>query len=660
MPATGQRPKELYVRCGLAAFGGLLFGVSAFWSGFYDTALWSPASLVFLTIALTFVIAVRRLPSGTALALVGGLAGLWLWSLLSSGWADRADLALVAANRWALYTAVAITLVLLVDRDRRVALVLLGACSAAALAFAGYVLVRMLLPSAQELFLATNLNQPIGYVNAEANLLLLGFWPLVAVAAHTRRRLPAALAIAGATALGALLLADERRGTVVALALSGLVLFALVPGRRTRLWVVLAVAAGVALAAHWIAPIYQHPDPATGVATLHDIHQAALAALLAGAGVGCVWAVLLSCGAAARGRVDGADRRLAQASTAALAGLALAAAVAVGLNAGSIEHRIRDQYNAFIHLSPSPQSFRLFSGGGNRYDYWRVAWKEFEQEPLRGVGAGSYTVGYFRDRRTAEDITQPHSIELQTLAELGLVGGLALALFLGAPVLGLWRWSRRAKAPGIERLVAVGAGGLFLSWLGQTSVDWIHLFPGITALALGAAVVLVSPTGDAPSPADGPKRRALPAWASAGRLGRLLRAIVVAAIVVAALLTARTMVADHLRADARALLARDPVAALAKTNDALALEGDSVDTYYVRAAALARLDLYPDARAALERAIANGPEDWVSWGLLGDLALRHGDDAAAAAAYRHAVRLNPMVAVDLPVVVAKKVRTARR
>ena len=185
-----------------------------------------------------------------------------------------------------------------------------------------------------------------------------------------------------------------------------------------------------------------------------------------------------------------------------LIALALAAGLTAALDARQIGHQIRTQYDAFVKLSPSPASFRLFSGGGNRYDYWRVALNEFEHAPVGGAGAGNYTVGYYRDRRTTEDVTQPHSLELQTLAELGLVGGLALILFLAGPLLGLWRWSRRAAAPGTERMLAVGAGGMFLSWLAQTSVDWMHLIPTLTALALGAAAVLVSaPAGIAASPA---------------------------------------------------------------------------------------------------------------------------------------------------------------
>ena len=295
---------EQRARCGVAALCGVLFGLSAFWSGFYSSALWSVASLVFLAAALAFVVATRERPSATALAAVGGLTGLWLWSLVSRGWADRADLALVAANRWALYAAIMTALVLLVGRDRRVASALVGACAAASWGIAVYLLVAMLLPGAQGLFLGINLNNPIGYANGQANLLLLGFWPLVAVAEDARHKLRSALAIGGATVIGALLLAAQRRGSLLALVVSGLLLLALVPGRRTRLWILVAVVAGVGVAGGAISPLYQHPDP-SGVASVHNIHQAAVAALLAGAGVACVWALTLTVAAMVRGARQG-------------------------------------------------------------------------------------------------------------------------------------------------------------------------------------------------------------------------------------------------------------------------------------------------------------------------------------------------------------------
>ena len=80
---------------------------------------------------------------------------------------------------------------------------------------------------------------------------------------------------------------------------------------------------------------------------------------------------------------------------------------------------------------------------------------------------------------------------------------------------------------------------------------------------------------------------------------------------------------------------------LAKANDALALNADSLPTYYLKAAAYARLDDYLRARATLLAATRREPHDFVTWALLGDIALRRGDRAAAARSYRRARALNP-------------------
>ena len=105
---------------------------------------------------------------------------------------------------------------------------------------------------------------------------------------------------------------------------------------------------------------------------------------------------------------------------------------------------------------------------------------------MRGIGAGNYDRTYFLERRTTEDIRQPHSIELQTLGELGLVGGVLLAVFLVAVLAGFARRARAAADEPRVRGLAVAAGGAFLVWLVHTSVDWLHLIPGITGIALAS------------------------------------------------------------------------------------------------------------------------------------------------------------------------------
>ncbi len=465
----------LRVHRGIAAACGALFGASVFAFGFYDPSHWGPLALAVLAVCLALIASLRACPSVSALTAIAGLAGLWLWSLLSRGWSPSPATALVDANRWALYAAMLAALVALVGADRLTARILVGACAAAVLAIAGYVLVRMLAGTAGSLFLGVRLNGPIGYVNAQADFLALGVWPLLAVAERTARPLRAGLALGTATTLGALVFVAQSRGSLLAFAASAIAIVALVPGRRARLLALALVLAGLYVASGRLAGVYRHPSPATGLVTVSALRSAAVAALLAGVACGAAWAGAgLARRALARVPLAGRDAGTV-AATALLAVLLAGGLAAVAARQSSIRHDISDQYDAFVHLGASPggAQSRLFSGGGNRYDYWRIAWKEFESQPLRGVGAGGYDVGYYRDRRTNEDIRQPHSVELQTLAELGLVGGLALLAFVGAGLAGIWR-CRRA-----DRLLAVAAGGTFCVWLAHSSLDWIELLPGL-------------------------------------------------------------------------------------------------------------------------------------------------------------------------------------
>ena len=291
--------------------------------------------------------------------------------------------------------------------------------------------------------------------------------------------------------------------------------------------------------------------------------------------------------------------------------------------------RIDREYHNFVELrSTGDRDSRFTSGAGNRYDYWRVAADQFADDPIRGVGAGNYDRTYFLERRTSEDVRQAHSIELQTLGELGLPGIAALALFLIAVLAGFARRARAARHSLEERGLAVAAGGAFLVWLLHTSVDWLHLIPGITGLALAFAAVLV-----------GPWRR--PAAERATTLRRVAVLASTVVIVLGAVLVGRAAMAEKYRSDARDALAVSPVSAISKANDSLALDDETLDTYYIKAAGYARLDEYRRARSTLLEAIRREPHDFVAWGLLGDLAVRRGDFAQAKVAYRRASQLNP-------------------
>jgi tetratricopeptide (TPR) repeat protein len=505
---------------------------------------------------------------------------------------------------------------------------LLGGATASVVAVGLYLVARMVLGDGPSLFVARRLTFPLGYTNAQGGFLLLGFWPLVAVAERGRSVLWGSLAVGTATLLAGLMVLSEARGVAFAFVVSAGVLLVVVPGRRARLWVLIAVLAGVALVIDPALGVYGHA--ALGRPSAGAVRDAGERIVLMAAVVTLLWAAAVAVLQALRRRDPTIGKTLNALSAGALVLLALLGGGAAATNADTIRHHIRQQTDAFFHLNGGSTRSRFLTGSGNRYDYWRVAVREFRDRPLEGQGAGSYAPTYFLERRTTENIRQPHSIELQALAELGLVGAGALMLFLGAIAFGLARTARAGRSDPWARAAAVGAGGAFLAWLAQTSVDWLHLIPGVTGIALAAAAILSAPWA-------APERRI-----EVSRTGAAALVAVYAVVIgLAAFVVGRSVLAQHYRAEARSAVRGDPAHALAKANDSLDLNADALPTYYVKAAALAGLHSYEGAHATLLAAARRVPDDFITWGLLGDIAVRRGDFALARQYYRRAARLNP-------------------
>lgn len=601
-------------------------GLSPALYGFYSLSVWGPIALFALAALFGLVVARPAAPRATALVAVGGLAFLWLWSFASTGWSESADQALTSSNRWMLYATMLGILVLLL-RDEKLVRLLLGSAAAAVVAFGGYLVVHLLGSGGADLFLSGRLHEPLGYVNGQAGYLLLGLWPLVALAERARSHLLAGAAVGAGVVLAGLAVLGQTRAIVPAVIVSAVVLVVALPGRRARLWTLLATGTGLAAALAPLLDVFESGEGATP--DLDTLHGAVLGLLAAAVAAGGVYALARRLAVRAGERLG--ERRLVTASSVALACVLGAAAIGGLVAIGNPIDRVRQEADAFKNLGVDSQGerSRFTSGGGNRYDYWRVAAGQFGDHPVRGIGAGNYDRTYFTERRTTEDIKQPHSLPLQTVAELGIVGGVGLLAFLGALVAGFSRRARAARTSDRDLAVAVAGGGMVLVWLVQTSVDWLHLLPGVTGIALCGAAALVAPW----KRERAAERRS---WA---------RIAVVAAcallVLFGATMVGRSALAEKYRSDAEDALRSDPRRALDRAADSLSLNDEALATYYLTAAAHARLGRYEPARAALLEATRREPHDFVTWGLLGDIAVRRGELAQASSAYRRAAELNP-------------------
>lgn len=597
----------------LAAIG-VACGLSPFAGGFYDSSIWAPAGLGLLVVLTAALIAGPQALPWRAIVAPAAIAALALVALASALWTDSIERAVVEGNRLLLYAA-ALALLVVVLRSDRGAAIAFAAFVAGAVAVGGWVLAGLLGGDAS-LFLAGRLHEPLGYINAQASFFVLALWPCLALAERRGSALAAGAGLAGATLFAGLAVLGQSRGAVLAALLSLLVVLAVVPGRLRRGAAILALAACLGPALPALLDVY-----GSG-ATAGSLRGAGAALLLAGVAAGALWSVLVLVEQRAGGP---ALRRAAVTGMAVLLVGGLAAGAAGSSRIATFAER---QYTAFVTLGGpqgEPTASRLASGAGNRYDYWRVAVGAWRERRLAGVGAGGYVVPYFARRTTAEDIRQPHSLPLQVLVELGLVGALLLAVALGLIAAGAWRRVRAA-----ERAPAVVAGlGVAVAWLVHASVDWMHLLPGLTGIALLGAAVLLRPAGPRRARV---RRRAAPLPAAL---------IVGLAIAVAALSLSRQGLSERYVERAQAALAGDPRRALVEANRALRLDRESIAAHYAKAAALARFGDGAAARRALTDAARREPRNFVTWTLRGDLSLRQGNLRAARADYRRAARLNP-------------------
>jgi tetratricopeptide (TPR) repeat protein len=206
---------------------------------------------------------------------------------------------------------------------------------------------------------------------------------------------------------------------------------------------------------------------------------------------------------------------------------------------------------------------------------------------------------------------------------------LAVGVVLGARGL-------RSAAAGSSKVSAtmVAATGVTVVWFVDTSGDWMHLIPGVSAIALAAIAILCRGASLLPGAAGRTSpARPLPALAGTAAVALVL-------VIGGASLLRSTLVQRFLD-DARAELAAHPAAAITDAQRALRLDSAQLDAYYLKAAGLARFGRAREARATLLAAAREDPTDFVTWTLLGDLEVRLADFKAARAYYRRAYALDP-------------------
>jgi O-Antigen ligase len=622
------------------AFAVLLLVLATTSQGAFAISRWAPLTLFTLAALIGALlarggVAFRSRPVYVTLGAIWGLA---VWSMLSMLWAKSSGNAFQAGDRMILYAAIA-TLPFAFPVSRSSLAAAGWSISIGIGAVAMYVLIRLLIDGSP-LFLAGRLNGPVNYRNATALLFALPFWPLI-VAAATRsyRRGLRASAFAVATLCLGLAFLTQSRGIVLGLAVGALVALALGPDRVRRAWVAGLSVAGVAAAAPTLLRPY-HAFTAGRLVTTHDITVAgqALALLTVVAfGVGLLLA-LFDQGLRAN------SPQMRHVHQAARIGLAVVAVTAVVGGLAAIGNPVtfaRKKWDQFTSLSANsnPSSTRLVSVGGQRYDLWRVAVKEFESAPILGVGSDNYEFGYYRGRKTNRNLDDPHSLLFALLSENGAVGVVLLLVFLGGIAAVIRRgWPTMSPA---ERRNVIGPAAAGAVLMGQSAVDWIWLIPGLTAVGIFALSVAAAQA------AAGEDLEALLAENEAGRreprsrLARLGRPAAVGALVVAVAGVLALFLSDAYIQRARTL-EDSPSKELPAAQMAGIFDPWSVTPHYLESSAYESMGERVKAFGQLNDALSLEPQNSATLGVLGDFEARGGNYAAARGYYRRALALNPL------------------
>src|SRR4051794_702610 len=559
---------------------------------------------------------------------LGALALFTAWSFLSISWADAPGPAWDAANRALLYL-VLFALFSRATRRRLTRRVVMGAWTLAITGLAVVVLLKLpaVLDADVTLF-APGLEQPLGYSNANAALWLMALWPALTLAAS----FGITPWLRGVFAAGVVILAEtsllsESRGSLVAVGVVLVVLFAVVPRRvRTFLTLVppsIAIAATTPHTLHIANLVGDHPS---ATPQLGDVAAPVLiAAILAGVVV------------AVAGELE--DRRplsegVARTGTRVVAiamVLIVVAGIAGGLAvAGNPAHRVSNAWDEFKQVgAPDPNApGHLSSGfGGARYDYYRVALDVWKEHPVEGIGVGNFSEDYIQRGRVGERPTSPHSIEFGTLVETGIVGALLLLVALGAGLVAAGAAARRPNS--FNR--AVAAGGLLACtyWIVQSSADWLWEFP-----ALGGAAFALLGLG------AGAGERAITApVANTGRRVIAVAATVVALAAALSLLGPWTSDIEVRRASAS--WPKYPDAAFRQLDRAADFNPLSERPGLLAGGIAIQLGQYDRARTAFEQVLDRDPRNLSATISLASIESHQGHRRKALRLLRHALVLAP-------------------
>ncbi len=457
------------------------------------------------------------------------------------------------------------------------------------------------------------LSYPIGYWNGLAALLAVG----TALLAYAGTRAPdsrlraAAVAAMPVSLLGIWL--TTSRGAVVAV-FFGLAVLVAVSGDRLRQLIVCAL--GLAGGGLLIVTTTGMNALTDGLTDATARSQGDWLSLI-------LVAVVLLTGAAAL-LLDGRELRLRLSRNLAVglvASAAIAAVIAIALADPSERFQEFKQAPSSSSSSASAVAGASDLSGNGRWQLWGEAIDAFESAPVAGIGIGGYEDWWAQHAPIALFARNAHSLPLQQLAELGLLGGGLMLGFAGAVIVAArrrWRASPDGDAGVLLAVLAVG--GL------SAAIDWTWEFAAVFGPAVMAAGLLT-----ASAPGDEPERDTY-------ALGLGTVAIAWLAVVSAALVLVTELKLEQSRtADEQGQVAE----AIDRAKEARTVQPWSPEPY-IQLAVLEEQRNHLDAAVDyLRQAESRDSEDWRLPNTEARLQDKRGDTVAGLMAFERARALNP-------------------
>ncbi len=268
-------------------------------------------------------------------------------------------------------------------------------------------------------------------------------------------------------------------------------------------------------------------------------------------------------------------------------------------------------------------SHLLSANGSGRWQFWDAAVSEFRSSPFHGRGAGSFESWWAAHGSLPTFVRNAHSLYLEVLGELGLVGLLLLAAFVVTALAVGVRRVRHSDDAAAAALLAAAVGFLLAA-----SIDWMWQLTAVGAVGVLCLGLL---TG------SGGARAYRPAASSP------IARVAIAALGVAAIAAQAPPLLSQLHLDdsqAAAAAGRLNVAA-ADARRAHVLQPWAASPLLQLALVEEQLGDLGQAEASVRRALARDRSDWRIWLVAARIETKAGRVARARRSLAEARRLNP-------------------